>query len=596
MKSSKFERAKEQIKDHTDIITIISSYIKLKKQGKDYVGLCPFHNEKTPSFHVSPDSQLFYCYGCNAGGDVIKFIELKESMSFLDALHFLADRLGISIDFGDDAVEQKAATARKRLLDIMSFASNFYCFSLLKSNTTEAKNTLEYLRKRNLNAETILAFKLGYSPDSWADLINLLKNKGFNEQELVDSGLAIRSDKGNIYNRFRGRLMFPILDRQGRTIAFGARQMDEKGPKYLNSPETSVFQKSKTLYGLNLAHDEIKQKGEAVLVEGYMDVIKCWQFGIKNTVATLGTAFGINHARILKVYTEKAIMSYDSDLAGQEATIRGISFLQQGGLDVKIAVFPEGKDPDEFLDNYGADAFYEKIMHAQQINDYRLSRILHNFDLNEISQKKRAATDAAKFVASIDNTVEIDHYLHKISEMLNIKESNFRNIYMQFVNKQQPSAMADKIPGKISMENNSWVKAENIFLASVLTAEQNARQSIAQTFDCNSLCTEEGKAIFKQIIEHSFDDYNDFVKQNYENSEEKLKNKLLSVLSEGKKLFNGEISIREASNRLLNAGYDAGISDLKKQIIHAEKSSDDTSIYAMLDEMQKLYALKNEIE
>lgn len=350
----------EVLKNKFDILEIIGERVKLKKAGRSFVGLCPFHHEDTPSFHVFPDSQNYYCFGCNRGGDIFTFIMQIDGLDFRQTIEMLAERAGISLK---NIHSENDNHKSKNTYDVLNFAAKYFSDNLRKPEGSIAR---EYLKKRFLDSTDCKNFSLGYSPNSWDALTRTLKNSGFDEKQIIDAGLAIQNKNGGLYDRFRGRLIFPVKDFTGKIIAFGGRLVDGDGAKYINSPESQVYTKRNNLYLLNEARKFIRQPQQkrTILVEGYMDAIRLHKAGFKETVASLGTSLTPEQADLLSRFFDTCYICYDSDLAGQEATIRGMYILQEHGLDVRVINIPEGKDPDEFLCLNDANKFEELISSA----------------------------------------------------------------------------------------------------------------------------------------------------------------------------------------------------------------------------------------
>lgn len=395
----------EEVRLRNDIVDVISGYIKLERKGKSYFGLCPFHNEKTPSFCVEPTKQFFYCFGCNKGGSVIQFIMNIEHLEFVDALKFLADRAGIALPEPDDSGEREKAKKRKDILEINREAARFFYSHLAGSEGLKAQ---AYLKSRGLTEGTIRQFGLGLSPGGWSDLSDYLLAKGASNDLLIASGLSIKSKNGTLVDRFRDRIMFPIFDIRGNVIGFGGRVIDGSGPKYMNSPDTPVYDKSRELYGLNFARRSKSKR--LLLLEGYMDVISLHQAGIDYAVASLGTALTQMQAWILKKYAEEIIIAYDADSAGQKATLRGLDILEKAGCNVKVLIIPKGKDPDEFVRNYGPEKFKNLIEGAISLLDYkiRVRKNMHNLDT--VEDKLKLLNGIADILAAHDNQIERELY------------------------------------------------------------------------------------------------------------------------------------------------------------------------------------------
>ncbi len=404
----------EELCARNDIVDVVSQYVRLKKSGSNYFGLCPFHNEKTASFSVAPDKQIFHCFGCGAGGGVITFTMQAEGLEFMDAVHFLANRVGMKVPENSPA-DREASKKRERILALCKDAARYFYNTLWLPENREVQ---QYFARRGLRRRTMNRFGLGYAPDSFNALRDAMKAKGYREEELIDAGLAKRSEKGFVYDSFRNRVMFPIIDVRGNVIAFGGRVMDDSKPKYLNSPETQVFHKSRNLFALNLAKNT--KQDYFILAEGYMDVIALHQAGFDSAVASLGTSLTEEQARIIARRTSQVIISYDADGAGQTAAQRAIDILKKCDLQVKVLKIPGAKDPDEFIKAKGADAFKALIDKSDNHNAYRLERIAQKYDLEEDEARVMFLQEAARMLAGISNSVEREVYAGRAAKMAGV--------------------------------------------------------------------------------------------------------------------------------------------------------------------------------
>lgn len=425
------EEVIERIKQDNDIVDIISENIRLKKSGRNYFGLCPFHNDKSPSLSVSQDKQIYKCFSCGEAGNVITFVMKYKKLTFYEASKYLADKAGIPLELGNS--EESQITKKRNLLyKVNTEAARYYFYNLQRISFAK-----EYFLKRGIREDIIKRFGLGYAQDRWHDLIMHLKKKGFNEELLLEAGLILKSEKkGNTYDRFRNRVMFPVFDVRGKVIGFGGRVLDDSKPKYLNSPETIVFHKGTNLYGLNFAIKNKLEQDYIIIVEGYMDLISLYQHGITNTVASLGTALTINQARLLKRYVNKVIISYDADVAGQTATLRGLEVLRHSGLDVKVLKVPEGKDPDEFVRNNGKDAFLRLVDSALPLIEYRIKNASEGINLRDNNELVKYGEKFAEILADL-NPIEKDVYIKKISEETSIKEQAIYDLLSQVMTKDK---------------------------------------------------------------------------------------------------------------------------------------------------------------
>lgn len=406
-----------------DIVDIVSSYTQLKRSGRGFTGLCPFHNEKTPSFHVSPDKQLYHCFGCGEGGSVIQFIMKIENLDFVEALRFLADRAGIALPENNqnNAAADKEHIKKQKNITANKLAAKFFYDNLMSEN---GRAGYEYFtEKRAFSNKTIVHFGLGFASDSADMLVNYLVGFGYDKSELVDFGLAVI--KGNrIIDKFRNRVMYPIIDLRGNVVAFGGRVLDDSKPKYLNSPDTKAFNKSNQLFALNFAKSNAN--GQLILAEGYMDVIALHQSGIQNAVATLGTSLTDMQAKIISHYASEVVICYDTDEAGTKATLRAINIFSKTNLKVKVLSLPGAKDPDEFIKNHGGSAkFKELLKSAPSATMHRLNLLKQKYDIqNSADEKISFITEAAAVLASTKNMVEIDTYADEISKQCDIRKES----------------------------------------------------------------------------------------------------------------------------------------------------------------------------
>ncbi|MEG6616379.1 DNA primase [Peptococcaceae bacterium 1198_IL3148] len=408
----------EEILHKTDIVQIISEYVLLKKRGKNYFGICPFHQEDTPSFSVTPDKQIFYCFGCNAGGNVLKFLMLKEGISYPEAIRMAGVKVGVHVPDHYNTNNTRESQERQRSYKIIATASKFFQQHLLYHKDTEARN---YLQSRNISSDMIETFQIGYAPSGWNNLLNFLAAKGAKVDELFKLGLIVKSQQGtNYYDRFRNRVMLPIHDAAGRIVGFGGRTIDGGNPKYLNSPETPYFNKRHLLYGLHLARSAIRDCGYAVVMEGYLDVVAAHQYGIKNTVATLGTALTRDQVKLLMRYTDEIVISYDADAAGVQAAIRGLDIIQQLGCRVKVLHIPEGKDPDDFIRAHGVDGWHKLIKSAYNLIDFKLHIAFRKGIPTSVPEKISVLQEIVPNLSNIKNSVEQEESIKKVASALSL--------------------------------------------------------------------------------------------------------------------------------------------------------------------------------
>lgn len=487
------EETIERIKQENDIVDIISETVKLKRSGRNYMGLCPFHNEKSPSFSVSQDKQIYKCFGCGEAGNVLTFVMKNRNLNFIEACKVLAEKANIRLDLGNG--EESKVVKKKELLYKVNVEAARYFFSNLQRD----KNSKEYFTNRGIKEITIKRFGLGYAKDGWQNLRTHLKRKGFNDELMLEAGLVLKSQKGTIYDRFRNRVMFPVFNSKGNVIGFGGRVLDDSKPKYLNSPETLVFQKGTNLYGLNFA---IKHKNEEryfIIVEGYMDLISLHQYGITNVVASLGTALTTNQARLLKRYADKVIISYDADFAGQTATLRGLEILKEAGFDVRVLQIPQGKDPDEFVRSNGRDAFLKLVNKAESLISYRLKKAKDGINFKDKSSLIEYGNRVAEILANL-NPVEKDIYVKSISEDTGIKEQSLYDLISMTKNTKSEDFMNKKeeFRTKLYVEPG-YVKAEKSLIKLML--DEDYYNEIIENISSDDLNSKAHAKIFNLIKE-----------------------------------------------------------------------------------------------
>lgn len=442
----------QDIKDQLDIVNIISDYVELKPSGQNYIGLCPFHNEKTPSFTVSRSKGIFHCFGCGVGGDAITFIMKKENMNYVEAIHFLADKLGIFLDTGN--VDKELYEHRKALLRINEEAKYYFFQQLLTYQLPK-----EYLSKRGLNKSVVNKFMLGYAPDGFDNLLNYFKNKNVKIEDLLELGLIKKSANGHLYDAYRNRLIFPITNNRKEVIGFGGRTLVDDRAKYINSPESIVYHKSKNLYGVT-NFGSISKKDKVVIVEGYVDVISLYNYGIDYCVASLGTALTKEQAKLISRYTKNIYLCYDGDSAGQNATQRAIEIFKEIDIQANVIELPEQLDPDDYIKKYGKESFETLITNSLNSILYNYTKLLKNYDLEDINSKTEFLNELVKLLNEIDNKLVQDEYLTRFSKDLDINVDSIKSE----LNKQKTySKTPIKDTPKVNRVNNNKL----IFLESI---------------------------------------------------------------------------------------------------------------------------------
>ena len=451
----------EEVRMKNDIVDVVSGYVKLQKKGSSYFGLCPFHNEKSPSFSVSPSKQMYYCFGCGAGGNVLTFIMEYENYSFPEALKYLADRVGVELPQQEMNEEMKRQQdLRSRILEMNKMAAKYYYYQLRSEQGSQAMN---YLKGRKLSDETIHKFGLGYSTKYGNDLYKYLKSKGISDELLAQSGLMNVDEKRGMYDKFWNRVIFPIMDVNGRVIGFGGRVMGDGKPKYLNSPETKVFDKSRNLYGLNIARTS--RKKYMLVCEGYMDVISMHQAGFTNAVASLGTALTSQHASLLKRYTDEVILTYDSDEAGVKAALRAIPLLKEAGVATKVLSMLPYKDPDEFIKALGTEEFQKRIDEAQNSFLFEIDILQRNYDMQDPQSKTAFYEETAKKLMAFDQELERENYIEAVASRYGVGFDALRKLVNRMAMKNVP---IPKTPVKIRQarqeKDEGVVKSQKLML------------------------------------------------------------------------------------------------------------------------------------
>ena len=517
-----------EIRDRVNIVDLISEYVDLKRSGSNYMGLCPFHSEKTPSFSVSPDKKIFHCFGCGEGGDQITFIMKKENLGFREAVKFLADKYNIELkEYGN--INQELIDKKNRAYSANKEAAKFFLNNLRKS-----KRAYGYLQKRAINNKTITKYAIGYAKDSWDSLYRYLKALGFDENELEEFNLITKTKKGTYIDRFRNRIMFPIIDAKSRVIAFGGRVLDDSLPKYLNTRDTVVFNKGKNLYNLNVISKESERK-KIILVEGYMDVISLYQSGINYSLASLGTALTEEQAELIKRYGEEVYICYDGDKAGIKATVRAIDVLISKNINPKIVTLKDNLDPDEYIKKYDTFGFEVALKESLNYIDYKILKKKEQFDLETAEGLSNFTSEAAKILSRLKNPIEQDIYIDKVSRTYGVSKDAIIN-YISILknsskNRLQKTDINLNIPVKTeSALFDARLKAEMQIMRYALEDESNIEVIINRIKPYEFKSTK-CRIIFEEII------------FNFENHVETIKTDILKNLEE-KKLID-DLFIKE---------------------------------------------------
>ncbi len=428
------------VNSSNDIVEVVSQYLPLKRSGRNFKALCPFHSEKTPSFTVSPDKQIFHCFGCGAGGDVLSFVMRKENMTFPEAVRYLARRANVQLPEADP----RAASRREKLFELHRLAADYFHWGLTRSRAGERAR--EYLNRREITKDSIEAFEIGYAQPGWESFLNRVRKKGYPEELLVEAGLVIKREKGGgCYDRFRDRLIVPVRDGRGRTIAFGGRVLDDSLPKYINSPETPLFRKGGVLFGIDRARVRIGEAGEAIIGEGYFDVIRAHQEGVGNMVCSQGTAFTEIQAQVLKRYTDKVVVAFDADQAGTAAALRGLAVFLEKNFEVRIIVLPPGEDPDSFIRKHSGPAFLKLAQESRPLLDFKLDWLCKQYDIAADRGRMSVARQMLESISLIENAVLRETYLRKLAGRLGVSPEAVQEEF----GKRKPPASPSRTPASV---------------------------------------------------------------------------------------------------------------------------------------------------
>ena len=495
------DELKEEVRSANDIVDVISQYVTLKRSGRNFFGLCPFHKEKSPSFSVSADRQYFHCFGCHKGGDVFTFVSEIERISFRESLEFLAERARIQLPTVENSEFNKTQYLKDRMFKINAETAIFYHERLYKPL---AKIAQDYVKQRKLDNNTLKAFKIGYSGE-YNELYKLLKAKGFKDEEILATGLVNKTERGEFIDRFRKRLMFPIMDVSGRVIAFGGRKLEnnDKMAKYINSNENLVYSKKKHLFALNLAKQSDSK--QIILVEGYMDAISLYQRGFNNVVASLGTALTEEQGRLLRKYSEQVVLSYDSDGAGQEAIMRGLSILENQGCDARVLQMEGAKDPDEYVIKYGSGRFKLLIENAISLVEFKIKMVKSKYNLENPNDKIRFLKEITKILSNVDNKIEREIYIENVAESYNISKEA---IYAEVNKAAYNNNVSEKVLTKPAVKQEkvieispAIIKRENMILYLLINHFRESYEAIVTNISLDDFKLETNKFIFEKILE-----------------------------------------------------------------------------------------------
>ena len=533
-----------EIRQNNDIVDVISQYMHLKRSGRNFFGLCPFHNEKSPSFSVSPDKQIFHCFGCGVGGNVITFVSKIEGLNFVETIQMLAERANIQLPTLENSGDMQKEILKDKVYKVNEFTAEFYHQNLYKP---QAKIAQEYVKKRQLSNETLKSFRIGFS-GKFDELYQELKKQGFADQEILESGLVNRNDRGQYIDRYRNRLMFPICDARGKVIAFGGRVLDDSKPKYINSPENIVYSKGRNLFGLNVA-----KKGDTkklLIVEGYMDVISLHQRGITNVVAPLGTALTEQQGWLLRKNAEQIILSFDSDGAGLQAKIRALDVLQNMGCDIRILQVEGAKDPDEFILKYGNIRFQALIEKALSVIEFKVKLLKNDLNLENINDKIKFLNEIAKLISNIDNNIEREIYIERIAKEYDIsKESIFAEVNKLTYKNDKSEKVLEKSKPIISHKkvdkpevSQAIKRRENTVISLLLTGDLSIFEIIKQNRKPEDFMDEINANIAKRLYEE-FEKGNSNINGIIDSLEQEEQNQITMIMADDYEIDDVEKAI-----------------------------------------------------
>ncbi|MBU1888275.1 MAG: DNA primase [Candidatus Omnitrophica bacterium] len=585
------EHILNEIQDRCDIVEVVSSYIPLNPAGRNFKALCPFHHEKTPSFIVSPDKQIYHCFGCNSGGNVFNFVKEHEKIDFIDAVKMLAEKTGVKLpEYRQEKGEDSSLVST--IYTINDIAAGFYSGLLIKC--AASTDVRRYVEKRGIEDAVLKKFRVGYADSSWRSLADYLTQRGIKHEMGLKAGLVLNGKDNSFYDLFRGRLVFPIFDVRGRVLGFGARVMDDSLPKYINSPETIVYKKAQHLYGLNFAKPHIREKGFAIISEGYLDVITSHQYGINNSISSLGTALTVEQIRLLRRYTHKVVMVYDADQAGEMATLRGLDLFLEEGMNVKIACLEKGHDPDSFIRKFGPRGFDAAIKKAKNLFEYKLGILKEKFNTDEPEAKAEIVKEMLGTINRVRNAVVKAEFIKNLSAELSIKEEavweelkklgkgNRRSFSYaqgrqatgsreQETKRQVSISPAEKILVRLMLEDASVVDTVKGSLQPFDFKSPDVRHLIETLFSFNA----EGTAIdARRLINYLEDKVSPHVISFIVNDEVRIKDK--------------EKNIRDCINVIKKENKDRQLKDIQGRLSLAQKNGYKDEANDLLEEFNRL--------
>jgi len=595
----------DDLKRQADIVRVVQDYVQLKKKGSNWMACCPFHKEKTPSFSVSPTKEIFYCFGCHKGGDVFSFVKEIEGVGYGEAIKIVADRVGMPLPkmVDDDRFAVKRQEADE-VVQLNNWALDWWEKQL--ETSAEARTARDYLDGREINDETKKTFRLGYSPDSWDALSSYLRQKGATQFQIEKSGLLVKRDDGKTYDRFRGRLMFPVFDTQGRPIAFGGRTLKNEDAKYINSPETAAYIKGRNLYGLNLTRDQIRRDGFAILVEGFLDLIVPYQFGVRNVAASLGTALTSDQVKLLSRFAHKVVVNYDGDRAGVQAAKKSIEILLAEDIEVKVLVLPENADPDEFIRKFGASEYQQRRAKAQPHIQFVIENALRDRSLHRPAEKAEAVDEVLPYIRAVQSRIQKREYFDMAMDALQINDISLKRELWQSL--RTPANVAGSAGQRVLRRTGTKpTVAEQRLLELLLTSEQ-LREEVLPLLgksDYEELAT---ASIFTALIELQAEgnepDLDSLSRKTEDDtSAQELLPMLLigTIAPDDEKPEDVRLTVGKCLDALRLVNIDRRIRELSAEIAAAERNGDDDRRielimeYGELDRRRKSFEPQSQI-
>ena len=558
----------EEVRQNNDVVDIISQYVHLTRKGRNYFGLCPFHNEKSPSFSVSPDRQIFHCFGCGVGGNVYTFLMKIEGITFKEALESLAERANIQLPKLESSADSAKEELKAKVYKVNEFTAEFYHQNLYKPT---AKIAQEYVKKRKFNNETLQAYKIGFS-GKFDELYRALKQQGFGEKEILESGLVNKNDNGTYIDRYRNRLMFPICDVRGKVIAFGGRVLDDSKPKYINSPENIVYSKGRHLFGLNVAKKDSKKR--ILIVEGYMDVISLHQRGITNVVGALGTALTEQQGWLLRKTTEQVVLGFDADEAGQTAVVRSMKILQNMGCDMRVLQIEGAKDPDEYIIKFGEGRFKLAVENAISVVEFEVKNLKKGLNLENTVDKIKFLNEISKILSKVQNTIEREIYIEKIAKGYNIsKEAIYAEVNkLIYSQSKEDKVLESKEIRKIKPEekiqdevDEDLKRREDTIIALLLDANKQTFQKIKEKIQPEDFKYELNKIIAEELykeLEKEESNINKLI----DTFDEKVQNHITSVMATDYEIENTEKAVDDIITKYIREKLDNKKKNILKQL------------------------------